>query len=183
MPLPGGELAAGSAAVCTLCGASNQVRLYPSALADQAPIRTESAVEGEATCFDHPSKRAVAACSQCGRFVCQLCSVEFANQVWCPSCVAAGLGKARPAKAETSRTLYDSLALMIPVGGLILYPFMVLTAPASLVMTVLKWKQPLSLVRRNRWRFIVAILLSLAELGLCATVVYFLVRGPFRGIK
>jgi hypothetical protein len=48
---------------------------------------------------------------------------------------------------------------------------------------VLKWRQPLSLVRRNRWRFVAAIALSLAELGLVAAVVYALVRLPFRGLR
>jgi len=181
MPLPTFELTSGGAAVCTLCHSSNRARVFPAALAETGPVKSEAALEGEATCFDHPSKRAVAACNQCGRFVCQLCSVEFGGEVWCPSCVAAGAGKAKPAKAETQRTLYDSIALMIPLTAVVLYPFMVLAAPASLVLTVLKWKQPLSLVRRNRWRFIAAILISLAELVFCAAIVYFLVRGPFRG--
>jgi hypothetical protein len=180
MPLPTWELAAGGEAVCTLCNAANRVRVFPAALTDSGSVKTEAALEGEATCFDHPSKRAVASCNQCGRFVCQLCSVEFGGEVWCPSCVAAGAGKAKPAKAETYRTLYDSIALLIPLAAVVMYPFMILAAPASLVLTVLKWKQPLSLVRRNRWRFIVAILASLGELVFCGAIVYFLVRGPFR---
>ena len=184
MPLPKWELAAGGVAVCTLCGASNRVHIFPAALLpDSGPVKTEAALAGEATCFDHPSKRAVAACNQCGRFVCQLCSVEFANEVWCPSCVAAGAGKARPAKAETYRTLYDSMALIIPLAAILMYPFMIVAAPASLVLTVMKWKQPLSLVRRNRWRFLAAILVSLAELGLCGAIVYILVHTSFRGSK
>jgi len=181
MPLPTWELANGGTAVCTLCGSANQVRIFPAALAaGQAPARTEAALDGEAACFDHPSKRAVAACNQCGRFVCQLCSVEFGNEVWCPSCVAAGAGKARPAKAETYRNLFDSTALILPLAAVVMYPFMIVAAPASLVLTAMKWKQPLSLVRRNRWRFVVAILVSIAELALCCAVVYFLVRSPFR---
>src|ERR1700694_626841 len=173
MPLPKWELATGGAAVCTMCGSHNRVQIFPAALSSNAEaVRTEAALEGEATCFDHPSKRAVAACNQCGRFVCQLCSVEFGKEVWCPSCVAAGAGKARPAKAETSRTLYDSIALITPLAAVLLYPFMIVAAPASLVLTVMKWKQPISLVRRNRWRFVAAILISVAELGLCVAIVW-----------
>lgn len=184
MPLPKWELVNGDTAVCTLCGSTNTVRVFPAAFGTgNAPARAESALEGEAACFDHPSKRAVAACRQCGRFVCHLCSVEFGGEVWCPSCVAAGAGKARPARAETSRTLYDSMALLVPLLAVLLYPLMIIAAPASLVLTVMKWRQPLSLVRRNRWRFVAAILLSLAELGFCAAVVYILVARPFKGVR
>ncbi len=97
-PLPAWELASGDSAVCTLCGAANRVRVFPVALETGAEARPEAALAGEAACFDHPSKRAVAACSQCGRFVCRLCSVEFGGAVWCPACVAAGAGRARAAK-------------------------------------------------------------------------------------
>ncbi len=179
MPLPKWELATSDTAICASCGATNQVRIFPAAFRDDRDsVTTESALEGEAACYDHPSKRAVTACGQCGRFICQLCSVEFGDGVWCPSCVAARAGKAKAVKLETSRTLYDSIALLLPMGAIVLYPFMVLAAPASLVLTVMKWAQPLSLVRRNRWRFAAAILLSVAELGFCAAVAYMLVRGP-----
>src|SRR3954471_15111830 len=94
MPLPPWELAQGGTAMCTLCGVENRVRVFPALFAERHAARPEAAEEGEASCFDHPSKRAVAACSQCGRFICQLCSVEFGADIWCPSCVAAGAGKA-----------------------------------------------------------------------------------------
>jgi hypothetical protein len=178
MPLPKWELATSDVAVCTSCGANNRVRIFPAAFRDTTAAAGESAEEGEAACYDHPSKRAVAACGQCGRFVCQLCAVEFGEGVWCPSCVAARAGKAKSVKMETSRTLYDSMALLLPMGALLLYPFMILAAPASLVLTVMTWRRPLSLVRRTRWRFVAAILLSLVELSLCAGIVYVLVRGP-----
>ena len=178
MPLPKWELASGGEALCTECGARNRVRVFPALFSPRPAVVTQAALEGEATCFDHPSKRAVSACLQCGRFVCQLCAVEFSDGVWCPSCVAAGAGKARAARAETSRTLYDSMALAIPLCGLVLYPLMVVAAPAGLVLTAMKWSQPLGLVRRSRWRFVAAILLSLGELALCAAAVWLIVRVP-----
>src|SRR5947208_16280179 len=120
MPLSRWEPDTGDAR-CTLCGARNSVRAFPAILADTAVSRPESAMEGEAACFDHPGKRAVAACSQCGRYVCGLCSVDFAAQVWCPSCVTTRAGRAQAANLETSRTLYDSIALTLPLASLILW--------------------------------------------------------------
>ncbi len=184
MPLPKWELANSGTAVCTLCGSANTVRVFPAAFAaGNAPARAESALEGEAACFDHPSKRAVAACRQCGRFVCQLCSVEYGDETWCPSCVAAGAGQAKSARPETTRNLYDSIALLIHVAAVPLYPFMIITAPASLVVTGMKWRQPLSLVRRFRWRFLLAILLSLAEFGLLVALAYLFVAGVKKGAR
>jgi hypothetical protein len=177
MPLPKWELAT-SEAVCTTCGSSNRVLVFPAAVASaQALPRAEAALEGEAACFDHPARRAVAPCHQCGRYACQLCSVEFGGQTWCPSCVAAGAGQAKSANLETSRNLFDSTAFILPLASLLVYPLTVIAAPASLVLSAMKWSQPLSLVRRNRWRFVAAILISLAEIVGWTVLIAFLVSG------
>jgi hypothetical protein len=162
-PLPLWELSSADAAVCTSCGSRNTVRVFPALFAaPSTPAVPESALDGEAACFDHPSKRAVAACHQCGRFVCLLCSVEFDGQVWCPSCVAAGKGQ-KKVYLEPSRVLYDSIALTVPLASLIFWPFTIVTGPGTLVFAAMTWKRPLSLVRQWRWRFLVAILIGLAE--------------------
>ena len=164
-PLPLWELASASAAVCTSCGSRNTVRVFPSLFAaPTTPALPESALDGEAACFDHPSKRAVAACQQCGRFVCVLCSVEFNGQVWCPTCVTAGRGQSKAVNLDPSRVLYDSLALTVPLlTSLILFPFTVITGPGAVVFSIVTWKRPLSLVRKSRWRFVLAVLLGTAE--------------------
>jgi hypothetical protein len=178
MPLPKWELAAGELAVCTMCGSSNVVKAFPAILSPAHALPpAEAALEGEAACFDHPARRAVAACHQCGRYVCPLCSVEFGGQTWCPSCVAAGAGRARSANLEASRNLFDSTALILPLASLLLYPFTIVAAPASLVLSAMKWSQPLSLVRRNRWRFVAAILISVAEIAGWALLIAFFVSG------
>jgi hypothetical protein len=179
-PLPMWELASGDAAVCTSCGSRNTVRVFPALFAaPSAPALPESALDGEAVCFDHPSKKAVAACHLCGRFVCALCSVEFEGQVWCPTCVAAGKGTGKTVYLEPSRVLYDSIALTIPLASLILWPFTVVTGPGAIVFSAMRWRRPLSIVRRSRWRFVLAILIGLAEtVGWCLLIVYW--WGQFR---
>ena len=143
------------------------MRVFPATFTQHlGPTLAEGAVEGEAACFDHPAKKAVASCHQCGRFVCQLCAVEFGTETWCPNCVAAGAGKAKAANTETTRTLYDSIVLSLPLASLILWPVTIVTAPATLALTVLKWRQPLSLVRRFRWRFVVGAAIGFVETGL-----------------
>jgi hypothetical protein len=163
-PLPLGELASSDSVPCTACGTRNTVRLFPAFLApSQEPAVPEIAAEGEAVCFDHPSKRAVSACHPCGRFVCLLCSVDFAGQVWCPTCVAAGKSQGRGVYLEPSRTLYDSIALAVPLLSLVVWPLSILTGPGAVVFSAMTWKHPLSLVRKSRWRFVVAMVIGMAE--------------------
>jgi len=178
MPLPKWELATSEAVLCASCGSSNTVRVFPAVLAPAGgPAKPEAASEGEAACFDHPNKRAVAACRHCGRFVCRLCAVEFGAEIWCPSCVAAGSGPAA-ANPETSRILYDSVALLAPFAALIVWPLTAIAAPGTVVFALARWSRPLSLVRRSRWRFLAAILVALAE---CAAwiwgIAYFAARS------
>ena len=177
-PLPKWELVSGDAAVCTSCGSRNTVRAFPALLASGKPALPDSAAEGEAACFDHPGKRAVASCQQCGRFVCQLCAIQFGAETLCPSCVASGRGQARAVNSDSSRVLYDSIALILPIASLVAWPLTIRTGPASVVLSLMKWRQPLSLVRRFRWRFVVAILIGLAELGAWIWgIVYFVARA------
>jgi hypothetical protein len=177
-PLPKWELTSGDRAICTSCGSENTVRVFPALFAAETAARPEAAAEGEAACFDHPGKRAVGACRQCGRFVCDLCAVQFDGETWCPSCVAAGSGQARATNTETTRTLYDSVAVTIPLASFIFWPMTILTGPATVVYTLMKWRQPLSMVRRSRWRFIVAMLIGLAELGgWIWGILYYIARG------
>jgi len=169
-PLPKWELAVQHAATCPECGARSIVRVFPALFyALSGPVATEAAAEGEATCFDHPGKRAVAACSRCGRFVCQLCAVDFKGAVWCPSCFAAGEYKAKAASAsagfENSRTLYDSTALIVAIAPLLLWPFTAISAPIALYLALRYWNRPLSLVRRWRWRSALAAAIALGEMG------------------
>jgi hypothetical protein len=163
---------------CSLCGSSNTVLVFPAILGGPgAPGRAAPALDGEAACFDHPNKRAETACGQCGRYLCKLCAVEFGTEIWCPSCVAARSGQARAANLETSRVLYDSIALTAPLASLIVWPATVIAAPAALVIGITKWNRPLSLLRHTHWRFVVAIGISLVEIGLWIWgVAYFAAR-------
>ena len=176
-PLPKWELASGDRAVCTFCSAPNTVRVFPALFVRRAAVEAAPAFEGEAACFDHPAKKAVASCQQCGRFVCQLCAVEFGGGVGCPYCMAGPL-IAQPADPNvTSLTLWDSIALTLPLASLIFYPLNLLAAPSAVTIAIWKWRQPLSLVRRNRWRFVAAIVIALAELIGWTAIVALLIRG------
>jgi hypothetical protein len=182
MPLPLSRDASGEA-WCTLCGARNRALAFPAILtAPPAPGGAAPALGGEAACFDHPNKHAEAACRQCGRYVCRLCSVEFGAEIWCPSCVAGGNGAAKAAHPETSRTLYDSIVLTLPLASLLVWPVTALAAPGALTIGAARWKRPTSLVRRRRWRMPVGMAVALVEIGLWTWgILYLAARSGMAG--
>ena len=175
MTLPDWELAGSETAQCPDCGTHHEVKLFPAAFRIAEADRPDSAAEGEATCFDHPASRAVAACAQCGRFVCPLCAVESQRNIYCPSCIAAGLNSEARRERKTSRLTYDSIALTVALGPALFFPLMIVTAPVAIFLSLRYWKRPLTLLHSNRWRFVVAILAGLIELGGLAWIIIYLV--------
>ncbi len=152
---------------CPACGARTQVEVFPAALrsAGSASIGEAVIVEGEASCFYHPAKKAVLPCESCGRFLCALCDVELNDQHICPACLAAGKKKGKLQQFENRRTLYDSLALAVAFFPMLLVWPSLLGAPIALYIALRYWKAPSSIVPRGKWRFVVAIILALAQIG------------------
>jgi hypothetical protein len=159
---------------CPQCGTNLAVTLFPALFRPAAKIDPQSLVttEGDATCFEHANKRAVAVCNKCGRFLCALCEVELAGKVWCPSCLIPA-NTAGPIQAlEKRRTLFDSIALALATlpALLFFYPSL-FTAPVILYLGIRYWKKPSSIIPRGKWRFIVALLIATLELGGVAVLV------------
>jgi hypothetical protein len=153
------------------------VLYYPAAVRDQVHVPAAEAMAGESTCYFHARKTAVTACWHCGRFVCALCQTEFGGHSWCPECLTSGATKSRIATLETQRTLYDSVALALSIWPFVLgfWPSL-FGAPAALYISIRYWGQPTSIVRRWRWRAVLAVLIALAEMAVWVAVLYFVIR-------
>ena len=150
---------------CSTCRTTVAITLFPALFRPAIKIDPQSLLtaEGEASCFEHASKRAVAVCHKCGRFLCALCEVEVAGKIWCPNClVPANTGGGPIQELEKSRTLYDSVALALATLPLLIffYPIFV-TAPVAVYLSIRYWKKPSSLIPRGKWRFVLALLLGL----------------------
>lgn len=158
---------------CPSCLANLTVEVFPALFRPAAKVEAGTIAEGEASCYEHPNKRAAALCSHCGRFVCGLCEVEIGGSVWCPECLGTDGGSCpKLAALETHRTLYDSIALTLATWPMLILLYMgFLTAPATLYVAIRYWKAPSSIIPRNKWRFAVAILIALAQLGAIAAFI------------
>jgi DNA-directed RNA polymerase subunit M/transcription elongation factor TFIIS len=165
---------------CTGCGRMIRVRIFPAYRRTNAAAKTESVIEGESGCFFHPKKQAVVPCDECGRFLCGLCRVEFGSRNICPGCIDAGMQKRKLPALEMTRTRYDSVALAVAtLPALLIWPSL-LSAPIALYLVIRHWNDPASIIPRSRWRFVIAFLFALIQLGTWLVIVLFLIANRNR---
>lgn len=124
----------------------------------------------EASCFQHSTRRAVAPCDRCGRFMCALCQMEIEGSTICPECLESGHQKQQISSLESKRILYDTMAYSLalaPLPMLLFYPILILsplTAIGAIFVTIRHWNKPLGITRNSRWRFVVAVILAMLQL-------------------
>lgn len=155
-------------AACPGCSSPLQVDVFPALFRRIAPGKGAETIliEGEASCFYHPEKRAIVPCSACGRFLCALCDVELNDAHFCPGCLEIGRKKGKLTQLETKRTLHDSSALVLSVLPVIcMWPISLVTAPIAIVLAIYSWYQPASILPRTRIRSYLAILFGLLQIA------------------
>lgn len=165
--LPPELLNRGDFAPCPSCGTLFRVEVFPafSRLLDPGKLGENVLAPGEATCFYHPEKRAAATCERCGVFLCQLCDLAVAGEHVCPKCLEGGIRKKTLRNLENERFRYDRLALSLAVLPLLIFYFTLFTAPAAIWVAIKHWKSPTSIVRPQKWPFVVAILIACVEIA------------------
>ena len=165
---------------CSGCGSELRTRVFPALY--HRPAATPAAIitaATEASCFYHSENLAVAACDSCGRFVCGICKIEISGRSVCPSCINSGIKTRKLIGLESHRTMYDTVALLLAtIPSFLLWPS-ILTAPAAIYVSVRYWRAPSSIVRRSKIRFILAVVLALAQIGFWIAIAILLVsRWP-----
>jgi hypothetical protein len=162
MPLPWQALNTPDLTKCRSCGAQIRVDVFPALFDPPAPGEPGETllVNDQSSCFYHPQKKAVVACDNCGRFLCALCDVEFDGRHLCPTCLETGARKGKVRNLQTSRVLYDDVALALAVYPLLVWFTTIITAPVALYIAIRYWRAPSSLVPRTKARFVVAMMLA-----------------------
>jgi hypothetical protein len=159
---------------CPGCGKVSRIELFPAFF---RPVRVTqpgelAMVDGEASCFYHPQKKAAVPCAACGRFLCSLCDCELHGQHYCPGCLETGRKKGKIKNLENERTLYGGVALSLALLPLLIFYFTIFTAPMALYVAIRHWKSPRSLVRPGNTAFVLAILFATLELVGWAVALY-----------
>jgi hypothetical protein len=151
---------------CPHCGVSVRADVFPAQFRGWQPAdKGDAVMQDEAGCFYHPHKKAVVPCAACGRFLCDLCDVDFDGRHICPPCLEAGKEKRKMEKLETRRVLYDNVAIAFAVIPILFIWATIITAPVVLYITVRHWKSPLSIIPRTRARFVIASSIAALQLG------------------
>ena len=156
------------------CGARLIVTVFPAfsrrpSTAAPADVVLE---DSESSCFYHARKRATTVCSACGRFLCALCDIYLNGRHICPKCLGAASKKGQLAELEKERVLYDNIVLGLAIAPILMFPVTILTAPAAVVMSLIWWKKPASIMPRTRVRYVLAMIIgSLQIIGWCALLV------------
>ena len=152
-------------ATCPTCDKEFEFFGFPALTATAEKIAPQTAVlAADSVCFFHAENRAEAVCDGCGRYLCGLCDVPLGDAHYCPSCLETGKRKPTAATLDTQRTLWDQIALSLAVLPMLIFYLTIITAPIAIVLGIRHWKTPGSLVRRSRWRFVVAIGLGAIQL-------------------
>jgi hypothetical protein len=174
--LPAGAFEPGGAS-CSSCQTYVEAAVFPALFRKAASSLYEPVVSDEAACFFHADRIAVSSCARCGRFLCALCRISWADgEEVCTACLeiatqskTPGLSPpqpdAQPSALASSRFHYDSLALAIATVPVLTWVFSLLTAPLALGFALFTWRRQSSIVPRTKLRFIAAILCSLLTIA------------------
>ncbi len=166
IPLTAEAYNSGEEFPCGKCSAMLMVEAYPALFRGAGAVKNGEALSGsgEASCFYHPLKKAAALCSACGRFLCTLCETELSGRCLCPSCIEKGRLNEEIEQLVTQRTLHDGLALSLAILPMLFFPLTILSAPVTIYIAIRHWKTPGSILPRSRVRFVVAIIIALAQI-------------------
>lgn len=128
-------------AECSSCLHSFELSIFPATFGQGKTGTVETTPvfhEGESTCFDHSSSLAVATCHECGRFLCSLCTVESGELIQCLDCFV----KAKETTNADRIIRWDQVLPAMSILPILIWPFTIFTAPAVLILTFLKGKNP-----------------------------------------
>ena len=166
--------------LCPSCGLPLEAWLFPALFHTlPAGAQPEPATEGEATCYNHVTRKAVLVCESCGRFLCSLCDLETNQRHYCPSCFEARQAAGRLSQLPTQLLRYDRIALGLSVLSVFMccWPS-ILTAPAVIFLAIRYWNAPGSESSGARVGMIASVILSLLQLAWWAVMVISLISVP-----
>lgn len=163
---------------CSHCGKRVAVYLFPALIRTETPAAApEAAAPSESSCFYHAGKRATVVCEGCGRFLCELCKIDFEGRTLCTACLEGSAGDSKKAQSGNKFFYYDSLALGYSILGFLFFFFAIIFGSLTLYTVVRHWKTPLSSLPRSRWRYVLAALLAVTQLTLWVLFVFVLVAS------
>ena len=150
---------------CPFCETLVEAAVFPAALpaAPASPVRP--ALGDEAACFFHAAHVAAFACHRCGRFLCELCRIDWSGEDLCPACVDAAVQSTRANQLDSGSFRWDSFALFLStVPALLVFPT-IICSPVALCLAVYSLVGRQGPVPRSKMRALLAILFAVLAIG------------------
>jgi len=141
---------------CGFCGARQRQLIYPASWQEHPFVQITPVTEEGARCYHHDNASAENLCDDCGRYLCDLCTLaipmpasepaDFPQQV-CPDCFQHRVDEElRAGEWDLFRTKYrryDMLALSLIAIPILVFPLFflsVVTVPIALYLLIRNWR-------------------------------------------
>lgn len=152
---------------CPHCKRPQRIFVFAAAyraLFDDRPGGRE-ALQEEATCYFFPDRRADYVCAISGRFICEKAATDWEGQKVSVDSLLRLREQEGTEKLQTKSILYDDIALSLAIFPILFFPFTLFSIPTVFYLAIRYWRAgPTSLLRRSRWRYLLAILLTLPQI-------------------
>lgn len=147
---------------CPSCNSVLDAIAFPAMFRKEQIQKGNIAGEEDARCAFHSDNQADVVCARCGRLICSLCSIPYGKQIVCPQCLDKKTGSSKK-KSIDGRIAWDSLALQLVAHPIILLVWWATLPMAltSLVLSIIFYNKPPNFVYRGKWRFNLAMIMSL----------------------
>jgi len=165
MPLPGYPYVENYGAFD--CGDAHHIWIHPAITRRKEVLSTDALIEeGQSACYFHPNNPATSICSISGRMICELCTTEWEGEKVSFEALQTTIKNGAQKGQHAGRIKWDDVALALAVSPLILWFITIVTAPLALGICLWFWRKgTTSPVRKSRWRYVVAGLLSAVQIG------------------
>ncbi|MDX2186139.1 MAG: hypothetical protein SFV32_04330 [Opitutaceae bacterium] len=158
---------------CRYCFTRVDILTFPAFEAARSVTRPRAVSVDSATCFYHGSNQAESICDDCGRFVCGVCGIPSGTSVLCPKCISQ---RQESDKAHIpSRFIYGGAVARLALLPLLMWPLTLVTAPTAVVLAIIGWRKPGSIVGGGRASLAVGGLIALVQCVLWGILIFNLV--------
>ncbi|HBC86137.1 MAG TPA: hypothetical protein DCZ94_04195 [Lentisphaeria bacterium] len=160
---------------CPACGRKHAIEIFPAILkSPEKGVAPEKIIsEGDSSCFYHQGNAASSICGTCGCYLCSLCNIEIEDKHYCPKCFKTSKDNIGTLNSRT--VLYDEILLSLSVLSFLICYLGLALSPIVIIAAFFLWKKMKTPYPRNRWRFVVAVILSVLQLLLWATLICVLI--------
>ncbi len=158
---------------CGHCHAKQIQAIYPAAYGEREDSASIPAADDGATCYFHLTSDAANLCDDCGRYLCDVCTLpipmpannppDFPRQL-CPACfenrVQREVSEMQWDLFRTSYPRYDVIAGVLIVAPIVFFPlalFSIFTFPAAVYILLRHWRHNRTPVERFRRSMIVTL--------------------------